>query len=177
MKLRQLSIVAACALSCGSVFALSDGEYKASRERVDANYKVEAETCDKMSGNLKDVCQAEAMGRRDVARAELEATLRDTPKARAKVTQTRADAAFKVAKEKCDDRAGNEKDVCVADAKAQHEKTKALVSEQRRVSDARADTMADARDAEYRAAKERCDRLNGDTKDRCVADMKARYGK
>ena len=42
---------------------------------------------------------AEAKGHRDVARAELEANQHDTPKARAKVIEEKADAAYKVAKE------------------------------------------------------------------------------
>lgn len=177
MNLRQLSVIAACALSCGSVLALSDSEYKASRDRVDADYKAESAGCDKLSGNAKDICVAEAKGHRDVARAELEANLHDTPKARAKVVEEKADAAYKVAKEKCDDLAGNAKDVCVADAKMQHEKSKATANEQRKVGEARAETRADSRDAEYKAAKERCDSYSGDAKDKCVADVKSRYGK
>ena len=91
--------------------------------------------------------------------------------------EEKADAAYRVAKEKCDDLSGNAKDVCVADAKAQHEKSKAMATEQRKVSEARSDARADSRDAEYKAAKERCDTYAGDAKDRCVADAKARYGK
>jgi hypothetical protein len=177
MNLRQLSVIAACALSCGSLFAAGDAEVKASRDRVDSDYKAEAAGCDKLSGNAKDICMAEAKGHRDVARAELEASQHDTPKARAKVTEEKADAAYRVAKEKCDDLSGNAKDVCVADAKAQHEKGKAMATEQRKVSEARSDARADSRDAEYKAAKERCDTYAGDAKDRCVSDVKARYGK
>ena len=177
MNLRQLSVIAACAVSCGSVLALGDSEYKASRDRIDADYKAESNGCDKLSGNAKDICMAEAKGHREVARAELEATQHNTPKTRAKVIEEKADAAYKVAKEKCDDLAGNAKDVCVADAKAQHEKSKAMATEQRKVGEVRAETRADSRDAEYKAAKERCDTYAGDAKDKCVADAKARYGK
>jgi hypothetical protein len=177
LKLRQLSMIAACALSCGSVLAMGDAEYKASRDQVDAQYKSESRNCDKLSGNAKDVCMAEAKGHRNVARAELEANHKDTPKARAKVAEEKADADYNVAKEKCDDLAGNAKDTCVADAKAQHEKAKAMATEQRKVGEARSESRADARDAEYKAAKERCDTYAGDTKDKCVSDVRARYGK
>ena len=177
MNLRQLSVITACALSCGGVLAMGDAEYKASRDRVDAEYKTQSAGCDKLSGNAKDVCMAEAKGHRNVARAELEASHKDTPKARAKVVEEKADADYNVAKEKCDDLAGNAKDTCVADAKAQHDKAKATATEQRKVSEARSDARADARDAEYKAAKERCDTYSGDAKDKCVADLKARYGK
>ena len=177
MNLRPLCLMAALAVSCGGALAANDSDLKASRERVDAAYKSATANCAQLSGNAKDVCVAEARGKRNVARAELDATQHDTPRARAKVAEERADAAFQVAKEKCDDLSGNPKDVCVADAKAQHDKARAEAKQQRRVSDARADAHADSRDAEYKAAKERCDSYAGDAKDRCIADAKARYGK
>jgi hypothetical protein len=52
-----------------------------------------------------------------------------------------------------------------------------MANEQRKVGEARAETRADSRDAEYKAAKERCDTYSGDAKDKCVADVKSRYGK
>src|SRR5262252_2723756 len=137
MNLRLLSVMAACALSCGSVLAMGDAEYKASREQVDTQYKTEAASCDKLSGNAKDVCMAEAKGHRSVARAELEANHKDTPKARAKVADEKADAAYNVAKEKCDDLSGNAKDVCVKEAKAMHAKAKADAKVDRVAADTR----------------------------------------
>jgi len=178
MKLRQLSVIAACALSCGSVLAaLSEAEYKASRERVDADYKAESRGCDHLKGNAKDVCTAEVKGHRDVARAELEADYKDTPKARAEVTEEKADAAYKVAKEKCDDQAGNAKDVCVKDAKAAETRAKADAKVSKDSTESRKEAADDKRDAQYKAAAERCDSLAGQAKDSCVAEAKQLYGK
>jgi hypothetical protein len=177
MNLRPLCLIAALGFSCGSVLALGETDNKAASVLVEAEYKAAAASCDKISGIAKDVCMADAKGKRSVARAELDATMKDSPRARATVAEEKADASYNVAKEKCDDLAGNAKDVCVADAKAQHEKAKAMAKEQQKVSAARADAHADARDAEYKAAKERCDSYAGDAKDKCVADLKARYNK
>jgi hypothetical protein len=178
MKLRPFAIVSACTLACGGALALGNGAHdNAAHERIDATYKADSTACAQRSGNAKDVCMAEATGKRNVARAELEAAQRDTPRSRAKVAEEKAEAAYKVAKERCDDLAGNAKDVCVADANAQHERAKADAKAQARIGEARSEARADARDAEYKAAKERCDSYAGDAKDRCISDLKARYGK
>jgi hypothetical protein len=177
MKLRSFGIVAACALACSSALALGNSDDKAARERIGATYKADASACAKLNGNAKDICLAEAVGKRNVARAELDAAHHDSPRARAKVADEKAEAAYTVAKERCDDLAGNAKDVCVADASAQYRRAKADAKAQQRIAEARSDARADARDAEYKAAKERCDSYAGDAKERCVADLKARYGK
>jgi hypothetical protein len=177
MKLRSFGILTACALACGSTLAVGNNDDKAARERIDGTYKADTTACAKLSGNAKDVCIAEAVGKRNVARAELDAAHHDTPRTRAKLAEEKAEATYKVAKERCDDLAGNPKDVCVADANAQYERAKADAKAQERIGKARSEARADARDAEYKAAKERCDSYAGDAKDRCVSDLKARYGK
>jgi len=45
------------------------------------------------------------------------------------------------------------------------------------VAEARRDAVKDVNQADYKAARERCDSLSGDAKDRCISDVKARYGK
>ena len=141
-----------------------------------------------MSGNAKDMCQAQAKGDQKIAEKELDARNKGTAKAREDARLARADAQYEVAKEKCDDLSGNAKDVCVKDAKAAQTRAKADAKADRKVSDARKDSnerTAEARrdasetkrDADYRAAAERCDRLAGDAKTACVADAKARFGK
>ena len=56
-------------------------------------------------------------------------------------------------------------------------KAKADAKLARETSEARKDANADKRDADYKAARERCDSMNGDAKDACVAQVKARYNK
>ena len=161
-----------------------DQAYKA----AEAQYKSDRDTCNAHSGNAKDVCVEEAKGREKVARAEADASYQNTPKARENARQARADAAYDVAKEKCDDLAGNAKDVCVKQAKAAHVKALADAKVDRVAADTRNDAAqktADAqraateekRDAEYKVAIEKCDALAGAAKDACVRDARTRFGK
>jgi hypothetical protein len=150
---------------------------KLDKKSIDADYKAAREKCKPMSGNAQDVCEAEAKAHRKVAMAELDARDKNTPKARHDLAMAKADAAHDVAKERCDDRKGNDKDVCMKDAKAAHERAKADANAQQKTADVRREATQDKREAEYSAAKERCDSLSGDAKARCVNDAKARFGR
>jgi hypothetical protein len=94
-----------------------------------------------------------------------------------KLAKARADAAYEVAEEKCDDLAGNPKDVCVKDAKAARTRTLADAKAARQSSEARGEAADDKREAAYKAEAERCDALAGDAKSGCIAAAKARFGK
>jgi len=189
-SIKQPLVVLCMALSCAfatQASAMTKAEYKSGKDRIEADYKAQKDRCGGLSSNAKDICMSEAKGAEKVAKAELDAQNKPDAKANAKVVQVKADASYDTAKEKCDDLAGNAKDVCVKDAKAAHvaalgqakvQKTSDAVSSERssKVSDARKDANKDTREAQYNAAKERCDSLSGDVKDRCITDAKAKYG-
>lgn len=120
---------------------------------------------------------SEAKGKEHVALAEIEATYKPTTAHRNDVRLAKAKAIHSVAKEKCDDLAGNAKDVCVKEADATYTAAKADVKANKKVAEARKDAATDKRDADYAVAREKCDALAGDTKGACVKDAKARYGK
>jgi len=82
-----------------------------------------------------------------------------------------------VAKELCDDKAGNVKDVCVAEAKATHTKALADAKLSKKVGEAKKDAVDDKRDADYKVAAEKCDSLSGDAKSACVSAAKVRFNK
>jgi hypothetical protein len=153
-----------------------------------AKYKADKDACKAMTGNAKDVCIEEAKGREKMAKADADAAYKGTPRAREHARIVHADAAYNVAKEKCDDLSGNQKDVCVKEAKAAHVKAKADAKVDRVAADtgtrsgektaaARKDAAEDKRDADYKVAIEKCDALSGAAKDNCVRDAKTRYGK
>jgi hypothetical protein len=155
---------------------------------ADAAYKADKEACDAMSGNAKDICMQEAKGKEKVAKAEAKAAYDATPKARENARLARAEATYEVAKEKCDDMSGNQKDVCVTQAKAAYTKAKADAkvdrvaadtsgSAVRKTAEAKKDAAEDKRDADYKVAVEKCDSLSGNAKDACVRDAKAKHGK
>jgi hypothetical protein len=162
--------------------------YKAATTNADAQYKLDKEACSTFSGNAKDICVAEAKGKDHMAKADAEAAYENTPKARESARVAHAQAAYDVANEKCDDLAGNAKDVCVKEAKAALVKGKADAKVDRVTADtrqeaatqqaaARTEATSDKRDADYKVALEKCDALAGPAKDSCVAAAKSRYGK
>ncbi|MDH1293818.1 hypothetical protein N5C43_21495 [Comamonas terrigena] len=189
-KFPQLLATCVAAVMVTSAFALTPAEQKAEKDRISADYKAAMAQCKSMNGNAKDVCEKEAKGHEKVALAELDFKKDATESNRYKVAKARADAGYDVAVEKCDDQSGNAKDVCKKDAKADHVKAleAAKVAEVRNepnansaakaadVSDARKDADRKVREAEYKAATERCDALSGDAKDKCVTDAKRRFG-
>ena len=167
---------------------MSRDAYKADKDKIEAQYKADKDRCSSLSGNAKDVCQAEAKGKEKVAKADLEANYKNTDKARIDARMAKADADYDVAKEKCDDLKGNDKDVCVKEAKATRTKAKAdakvakvdsktahNTAEKR--ADVRKDAAEDKRDADYKVAVEKCDAMSGAAKDQCVKNAKMRYNK
>ncbi len=156
--------------------------------KAESQYKMDKEKCAPLSDNAKDVCMEEAKGREKVAKAEAHAAYENTPKARTKARTAKADADYEVAKEKCDDLAGNAKDVCVKEAKAMRIKATADAkvdrvamdtrqSAAKKTAEAKREATVDKRDADYKVAIEKCDSLAGNVKDACVRDAKTRYGK
>ena len=188
MSKLMISLLAAAGIAFAGTASAADTNktmsrdaYKAQEDRVEAQYKADKERCSSMTGNAKDVCQAEAKGKEKVAKAELEANYKNTDKARNDARVAKADADYDVAKEKCDDLSGNQKDVCVKQAKAStkvskvDQKTSANTAEKR--ADVRREARDDTRDAQYKVAVEKCDAMSGAAKDQCVKDAKMHYGK
>ena len=167
---------------------MSKASHSQAVKDADAQYKIDKDACSSLSGNAKDICVAEAKGKDSVAKAEADAAYKHTPKARENARIARAQATYNVAIEKCDDLAGNPKDVCVKEAKAALVKGKANANVDRVTADtsheaatkqaeARKDASADKRDADYKVAIEKCDALAGPSKDACVSNAKAQFGK
>lgn len=181
----QLAIAFATTAFAASSFALTPAEHSAEKDRISAEYKTAKEQCKTLKGNTKDVCEKQAKGAEQIGSAELKYKSDPSEKNRYTVAKTKADAANNVAKEKCDDLSGNEKDVCKKEAKATHVKAleNAKVAEVRQdptakssdVAEARKDASDKTREADYKVAKERCDALSGNAKDTCVTDAKRKY--
>ncbi|MGH8765598.1 MAG: hypothetical protein ACRET8_07755 [Burkholderiales bacterium] len=180
-----LKPIAAFLIACGMLVAqpalaagpMSAGAYRNERGGIKAEYEADVERCSSLSGNAKDLCRTEAGSKRNGALADAEAAYKGTPKAHTDALFAHAEANYAVAREKCDDFAGNAKDVCVMDAKAVLTKAKADAKAKRVATDARSEAIKETRDADYDAAKARCDALAGDAKDRCIADAKSRFGR
>jgi phosphate-selective porin len=168
--------------------SMSKDDHAMAMKHADAQYKTDKEACSSLSGNANDICAAEAKGRDNVARADAGAAYDNTPKAREASRVAHAQADYDVAIEKCDDLAGNVKDVCVKEAKAALVKGKANAKVDRvaavttqdaaaKQADARKDANEEKREADYKVAVEKCDALAGPAKDACLGNAKIQYGK
>ncbi|MBC7480806.1 MAG: hypothetical protein H7337_02585 [Rhizobacter sp.] len=175
----KTAIAMAALFTASGAFAttMAKADYTAAKDRISADYKADKEACAKFSGNEKDICQEQGKGKKDVARAELEYNYSGKPSDMNKVGVAKADSAYSVAKEMCDDKSGNVKDVCKAEAKATHIKALADAKLVKKVGEAKTDAVQDKRDADYKVAAEKCDSLAGDAKSACVTAAKQRYGK
>ncbi|MBC8021885.1 MAG: hypothetical protein H7Y14_02125 [Burkholderiales bacterium] len=204
MKRTTLTILAAAiglAFATGAVAGsnMSKASYQDSKTTIEADYKTAKAGCDPLQNNAKDVCKAQAKGKESVALAELEAAYRPSSKNRYDARIAVAKAEYSVAVEKCDDKSGNDKDVCVKEAKAaqtaakanakvqlktvdanraaQVKTTKAQANASTKITAVRQSAAADKRDASYAVAKEKCDTLSGDAKAACMSEAKSQYGK
>ena len=180
-KIISLLLAAGAALSFSfAVNAATDAakdSYKAANDAADATYKTARTGCDSLAGNGKEVCIEEAKAARTRAKGEAEAQYKNTDKARADTRKEIAEADYDVAKAKCDSKKGNDKDVCMKEAKAAKVAATADAKADKKVSEARKDANEDKREAAYKVAREKCDSMAGQNKDACVADAKARFNK
>jgi hypothetical protein len=128
--------------------------YDARVAKADAEFAVAKEKCDDQAGNAKDVCRKEAEAAHVAAKADAKTHMK-TAEANKTAAETTSDAN-KVAGEKS------------VTARSKADST---------IVDARKDAATDKRAADYALAVEKCDALASATKDACVADAKARFGK
>jgi hypothetical protein len=203
MKTLKITLIAAAlalGFAAGAIAqSMSKIDHKTAEEKIESDYKSAKTGCSSLAGNAKNICMAEAKGKESVAKAELEAAYKPSPKAHYEARVAKADADFKVAKEKCNDKGGNIKDVCVkeadaaftsakADAKVQEKTTDATTKANEKtveartdanktVNDARKDATDDKTDAQYTVAKEKCNAFADAAKDLCLEDTKAKFGR
>ena len=200
LTIKAIAVAICFAFSAGAMAqSMTKAEYTAGKSKITTEYKTAKTGCASLSGNANDICMAEAKGKEKVANAELEAAYKPSAKNTYNVSISKAEANYAVANERCDDKDGNVKDVCVkeakaaqttakADAKAQMKATEANATANEKSADAQTkannkssealkDAKSDKLDADYAVAKEKCDALAGSAKDSCLNQAKTRFGK
>lgn len=200
LNINAIALAVTLAFSAGAMAeGMSKGDYKASKDKISADYKTANASCASLAGNASDICVAEAKGKEMVALADLEASYKPTQKTRYDARVAKAVADYGVAREKCDDLTGNAKDVCVKEAKAAETTAKADAKAQMKAAaanttaneksaiarndaskqavDATKDATADKNDAQKAVAKEKCDAYSGAAKDSCLDKLKVNYTK
>ena len=175
LRLIVAAVCAAGAVGAAQAATLSKAVYNGAKDDIKASYKAEREACNGLAGNIKDVCVESAKGNEKVALARLEYDNTGDREDQLKWHEARFEARYDVAKEKCDDLAGDAKNLCVREAKTTHDKAKADLKLAKKVDDAVVDNDAVRMKADYKLAREKCDTLAGDSKEMCVASAKARY--
>jgi hypothetical protein len=173
----SLAIATLLALPLAQAATMTQADYSAGKTRISGDYKADKLACDAMAGNAKDICIEEAKAKEKVAKAELEFSHSGTAQDQNKVLVAKAESTYAVAKERCDDKAGNDKDVCVKEAKAVETKSLADAKMGKEIGAAQHDATADKREADQAVALAKCDAMAGDTKAACVAAAKAKFGK
>lgn len=156
---------------------MTKAEYSAGKTRISADYQADKAACDSRAGNARDICVEQAKAKEKVAEAELDFAYSAKPADENKVRIAKAESAYAVAKEMCDDKAGNDKDVCRKEAKATETKALADAKMGQQIVAARTDAAQEKRDADYQVEVVKCDAMAGETKAACIAGAKAKFGK
>ena len=146
--------------------------YEQARATAEANYKGARARCDLIAGNPHDLCMAEAKAARVRIDEEAEAAYKNTLSAYTQARMKIASANFDRDKVRCAAVTGNDRDVCLEQAKATLVAAQADAKADRKSIEARLDAREDKLAAEYRVAIEKCDAYAGAVKDQCVSTAK-----
>jgi hypothetical protein len=175
-----LLLVGAALLWAGHARASANPEAKAAyveaRDAAAATYKTARARCDAITGNPKDQCVADAKAERVRAEEEAAASYANTVKAYTRARLRIASAYYDRDKTRCAALTGNDKDVCVEQAKATLVAAQADAKRDRKTIEAREQARDDKLTAAYRVALEKCDAYAGAAKDQCVGAAKNAYG-
>lgn len=117
LRIAALPLVLTLALCTGAAAqGMSPGEYRAARKTVESDFTTARTGCEPMLANVKDLCFADVRGREAVALAELQAEYQPSARASHDVRLAKAEAAFALARERCDDQPSAKQRSCILDA-------------------------------------------------------------
>jgi len=164
---------------------MSKEAYRAQQQRIEAEYDATRARCKPLDRTARNICNEKARGARDIAAAELDMQMKPTADNDEKVRMARAEAVHAVSLQTCKTLEGNAREVCRKDAKAvlagaraEAKLQKDLVAQSLK-SDrlVRASSPADPGQAEaqFAAARERCDMVPGEGRESCLADARRRF--
>jgi hypothetical protein len=98
--------------------SMSKSQYRAAEKKIEALYNLAVADCDSFENKAKGICMAAGNGLKEIAKKELIARYKPSKKADYELSIAKAEAEYSVAKEKCEDKTGNIKDICMSEAKA-----------------------------------------------------------
>ena len=106
---------------------ISADQYKAEKDRIEADAKAGKDACKALKDNAKDVCEAEYKGKEKLAKKELDLKKNPNDKNAQDVEKMKAEVAYEIAKEKCEDMKGADMASCKKNAKADKDRAMAAV--------------------------------------------------
>jgi type II secretory pathway pseudopilin PulG len=95
-------------------------DYKAALMTAQDQYRAAGDRCKPMKSNARDVCKVEAKADYEVTKAQLQDRYQPTPGHDKQVRVQKAEAAYRIAVEKCSDLKGDARKVCRRDAVTQY---------------------------------------------------------
>jgi hypothetical protein len=187
MNYRIALLAAALVGAAAHAAPMSREAHRAQELRIEAEYDAAQARCKPLEGNARDVCKEQARGARDIQQAELALQFKPTADNDEKVRLAKADAVYAVSLQRCRSYDGNAREVCRKDAKAVYAgaKTEARLQKDVVAQQLRSDGIVRERtereekvaEAQFNAARERCEALPGDGRDACLLDVRRRFGK
>lgn len=139
--------------------------YRTMTQKAAADFKAASALCKDMSGSARNLCMDEAKVTR--ARADLAALTdyNNTQQGRTKARTALANADYALAKTKCADTTGAEKESCMSNARAVHTAALADVKADRNMQ-----VAATGSDAAKTAAADKCAQMAGSPNTGCLVD-------
>ncbi|QJW84813.1 hypothetical protein HK414_17840 [Ramlibacter terrae] len=180
-RIAWLAALLCCAAGAGGLNGnkapMSKEAYRAQQQRIEAEYDATQARCKPLDRTARNICNEKARGARDIAAAELQMQMKPTADNDEKVRMAKAEAVYAVSLETCKAMEGNAREVCRKDAKAvfagaraeaklQKEVVAQTLKSERVVRDSSAVAERQA-EAQFAAARERCDMLPPEGKENC----------
>jgi len=151
--------------------------YQRTMDGAEAAFDTARMRCDSVAGIPHEICVAEARANRVRIEEEAQAAYRNTLSAYTGARMRIASAYYDRDKARCGALTGNDREVCLQQAKAYLVAARADARADRKTVEARLDARDEKIDAEYRVALQRCDAFAGAVKDQCVGTARTSYGK
>ena len=190
--------LAFCMNAGAADMTMSKAQYKDAKAQISMQLKTAKAACDGQQGNAKSICMEEAKGQEKIALAELENRYEPSSRHSQQLAMANADATYAVAKQKCGDMTGADKDNCMKDAKAAHTQSMSApkMLDQTSLNSSNPDgtenmgnssqplkgeSMGSANSAkaaasdvmnssDNKAAMQKCNSMTGDAKSKCMTD-------
>lgn len=155
----------------------ANAAYEQALEAAERTFEFTRARCDVIAGIAHEICITDARAARVRAEEEAGAAHKNTLAAYTQARMRIASAYYDRDRTRCGALAGNDREVCLQQAKATLVATRADARADRKAIEARLDARDEKIAAEYRVALQKCDAYAGAIKDQCVSTARMAYGK